>query len=88
MTTGTNNLTDVAEDTKNWKENLQYLILLLIILGQSISAVSVLGGQMSYLVANGVGIYHVFALKRPRADKVKNVACLGVTLTILVVKFL
>jgi hypothetical protein len=34
-----------------------------------------------------VALWRVFALNRPTADKVKDVACLGLTVGLLVIKF-
>lgn len=91
MTTGTNNITDLprAEDTApTWKVNLPYLVLILIMAGQTVAAIHILAGQFVYLAANGIAIYHVFTLDRPTADKVKNICCLGLTLTIVFFKIL
>jgi len=91
MSTGTNNATEVNEvmpfETP-WIVNLQYIVLGLIMLGQALSVVTVLGGQLAYLGCNVVALFRVFALWRPLADKVKDLSCLGLTMAILIVKFL
>lgn len=69
-------------------ENAQYIVLLGIMLGQAVCAIDLIVGQYVFLVVNIIGIFRVFILERPLADKVKDVACLGLTLTILAVKFL
>ncbi len=91
MTTGTNNLTEVSEvqTLENpYIVNLQYVVLLLIMAGQALSVVDMLAGQLAYLAANGIALWRVFALARPMADKVKDFMCLGLTVAILLVKFL
>jgi hypothetical protein len=79
---------EVSTAETPWIVNLQYVVLGLIMIGQAASVVSVLGGQMAYLLCNIVALYRVFALGRPLADKVKDLACLGLTVAILIVKFL
>lgn len=71
-----------------WIVNLQYVVLSLIMLGQALSVVDVLAGQAAYLACNLVALFRVFALGRPLADKVKDLACLGLTIAILIVKYL
>lgn len=84
MTTQTIEATQVPA----WKINLPYIVLVAIMVGQAVAAVNVLAGQAVYIVANVVGIYHVFTLDRPRADKVKNVACFALTMSIIAIKTL
>ena len=87
MTTGTNNMTDINEPTtiRVW-ENIQYLVLALIMLGQGVCAINIIWGQIAFLVCNLVSIARTFALGRPLADKVKDVMCLGLTLAIIAIK--
>lgn len=89
--TGTNNATEVvdAKPQENiYLVNLQYGVLALIMLGQALSVVDILAGQLAYLACNVIALYRVFALGRPLADKVKDFMCLGLTVAILVTKFL
>lgn len=68
-------------------ENLQYVVLVLLILGQCTVGSVFLVGQGFYLLANAISIYRCFALQRPVADKVKDCACLAITLGLLFIKF-
>ena len=91
MSTGTNNITEVTDTAplgKKFAENSQYAVLLLIMAGQAICVSSIVGGQVVFLAANIISLWRCFSLERPLADKVKDVACLGLTLAILAVKFL
>lgn len=89
MATGTNNITTLPapQDSKFWNF-IGYSVLALIMLGQALSAANVLWGSLAYLACNVLALWRCFALNRPMADKVKDVACLGLTGTILIVKFL
>ena len=71
-----------------WVVNMQYVVLGLIMVGQALMLVSVFAGQIAFLVCNVVALWRVFALNRPTADKVKDVACLALTLGLLVIKFI
>lgn len=89
MGTGTNNTTDLPQegDSKFWNF-IGYAVLAFIMAGQALTVVNVLAGTLCYLTCNILATWRVFALNRPMADKVKDIACFGVTLTILIVKFL
>ena len=60
-----------------------YMVLGLLILAQCIVRVSYPAGQFLYLAANLLAVARCFALDRPRADKVKDVSCLAITLGLL-----
>jgi len=89
MTTGTNNLFDMPapEDTKFWNF-IGYLVFIFIMAGQALTVVNVLAGTLCYLACNVLATWRVFALNRPLADKIKDLGCMGITVTILIVKFL
>jgi len=89
MATGTNNITELpmSEDSKMWNF-VGYTVLFFIMAGQALSAVNVLWGSLAYLVCNVLAIWRTFSLRRPMADKVRDVMCFGVTSTILITKFL
>lgn len=61
-------------------ERLQYVVFILLILGQIAIGKSYLLGQTLYLVANIISIARCFVLKRPNADKVKDGGCTLVTM--------
>ena len=55
---------------KFW-ENLQYVVLVLLIIGQATVGSWFVFGQCVYLSANVISITRSFALGRPMADKIK-----------------
>lgn len=69
-------------------ENLQYLVLALLIVGQCTLGNNFYFGQGVYLVANVVSVYRCFALHRPAADKVKDITCLGITVGLILFNLL
>jgi hypothetical protein len=44
-------------------------------------------GQLAFLACNVLALWRCFALNRPTADKVKDMACLALTLGLLLLKF-
>lgn len=69
-------------------ENLQYGVLALTIIGQVITNVplwGVLAAQCVWLVSNLVATVRDFMLKRPTADKVKNVCLTGITIGLVII---
>ena len=65
-----------------WK-NLNYIILISLIVGQCVVKVDFLIGQFIYLGANLLSFSRCFILKRPAADKVKDGCCTGITLGLI-----
>jgi hypothetical protein len=78
---------DIIDAQKPWIVNLQYLVLGFIMLGQAAMLVSVMWGQLAFLACNVLALWRCFALNRPTADKVKDMACLALTLGLLLLKF-
>lgn len=70
---------------KVW-ENLQYIVLLLLMIGQGVVGNDFYVGQIVYLVANIIATTRSFVLSRPAADKVKDVCCLGLTVVLILFK--
>ena len=70
---------------KIW-DYLGYSIIFMIMLGQVVVSIDVLWGNGVYLVCNLVSVVRTFSLKRPACDKVKDVACLALTLGIILLK--
>jgi hypothetical protein len=64
-------------------ENTQYIVLILLIIAQCVIGSWFLLGQGLYLVANLISVARSFYLKRPPADKVKDCACLAITMGII-----
>lgn len=68
---------------KAW-ELVAYVCLALTIIGQVLTASNVLLAQSVWLVSNVLFVARDFALKRPTADKVKDVAMLGLTIGLVI----
>lgn len=68
--------------------NAQYLVFVLLILGQVTIGKSYILGQTVYLVANIISITRCFLLRRPKADKVKDMGCTVVTIGCLASTFI
>lgn len=68
-------------------ENLQYFTLIGLILAQSVVGSNFYIGQTIYLIANSVATFRSFALNRPTADKIKDCACLGITIGLILFKY-
>lgn len=69
-------------------ENLNYFVLILLIVGQCTIGANWMIGQFVYLTANIISVSRCWVLKRPAADKIKDCACLAITLGLLGIKFL
>lgn len=67
-------------------ENLQYLILVLLIIGQCVVGESFFIGQGVYFIANLLLVIRTFYLCRPISDKIKDVAMLGITTGIILIR--
>lgn len=68
----------------NWNRAL-YFVLALTILGQMTIGLSYLAGQGMWLVANLITVWRDVALDRPRADKVKDVCMLCLTIGLVAI---
>lgn len=67
--------------------NLQYLVLVGLLVGQSVVGVNFYIGQFIYLAVNGIACVRNFVLHRPTPDKVKDFACLGVTIGLILFNY-
>lgn len=65
-----------------------YIVLALLIIAQCVIRASYAGGQFLYLAANVLSVSRCFALKRQRADKVKDICCTAITIGLLGLYFL
>lgn len=64
-------------------ENLQYVVLVALIVGQCTVGANFYLGQAVYLFANTVAVFRSFKLRRPAADKVKDCTCLAITVGLI-----
>lgn len=69
-------------------EVINYLVLILLIVGQCVVGADFYIGQFIYLAANTISVVRCFVLHRPVADKIKDCSCLGITAGLISVKFL
>ena len=73
---------------KKFFENLNYIVLMLLIIGQCTIGANWVVGQCVYLTANIISISRCWILGRPVADKIKDCACLAITLGLLGIRLL
>lgn len=69
-------------------ENAQYVVLFSLIIAQCVVGKNFFLGQGIYLLANLISTVRCFVLKRPNADKIKDVACLAITLGLIIFNLL
>lgn len=69
-------------------ENLQYLTLIGLLTAQCIVGKNFVVGQFVYLFANVIAVYRSFVLGRPMADKVKDSACMAITIGLLAIYYI
>lgn len=60
-------------------ESAAYLALAFTIIGQIVTAQSVILAQIIWLVANAINVGRDYALARPAADKIRDWALSGIT---------
>ena len=67
--------------------NLQYLVLIGLLVAQSVVGANFYVGQFIYFGANVIAVTRNFVLYRPLPDKVKDCSCLGVTVGLILFNF-
>lgn len=72
---------------KFW-EYMGYINLALCIIGQITVGKFYLLAQVAYLVANGIGVVRSFSLKRPVADKSKDIVFFAITIALILLRLL
>lgn len=70
---------------KVW-EAIGYINLALCIISQVTVGYFYIFAQLVYLVANGIGVARSFILKRPAADKVKDIVFFAITLALIILR--
>lgn len=65
-----------------------YTNLALCIIGQITVGYFYLLAQTTYLIANGIGVIRSFALKRPVADKMKDIVFFAITIALIILKLI
>lgn len=66
-------------------ENVQYLVLVGLIVAQCVIGKWYLIGQTIYLFCNVTSVIRDYVLKRPTADKVKDYACTAITIGLILI---
>lgn len=69
-------------------EVLNYLVLILLIVGQCVVGANWMVGQFIYLAANTISVVRCWVLKRPIPDKVKDCSCAGITSGLITMELL
>lgn len=69
-------------------ENLQFVVLMGLIVAQCVVGENFYLGQFIYLACNAISVMRCFVLKRPLADKFKDCACFAITLGLILFNFL
>lgn len=69
-------------------ETINYLVLILLIVGQCTVGSNFLIGQCIYLVANLISVTRCWVLRRPAADKIKDSTCMAITIGLIGIKLL
>ena len=64
-------------------ENLNYVVLMGLIIAQCIIGKWYLVGQGIYLICNTISVTRDFVLKRPKADKIKDLSCTAITIGLI-----
>jgi len=72
---------------KIFTNEVGYLVMALLIMGQCTVGEWFYLGQFVYLFANALNLIRDFILKRPAPDKIKNTAFVAITLGIILIRF-
>ena len=70
-------------NTEKIFEGLGYIVLIGLIVGQCIIGKWYVAGQTVYLLCNVISVTRSFVLKRPKADKVKDICCTAITVGLI-----
>lgn len=69
-----------------FENEVGFLIMALLIIGQCTVGELFFFGQAVYLIANGLNVIRDFVLKRPISDKVKDVCFSAITIGLILIK--
>jgi hypothetical protein len=72
-------------NTKFW-DNIGYLVLVLLLIGQVTVGWAFFIGQGAYLIGNIINLVRDFKLDRPKADKIKNTCFTAITMGLIIIK--
>ena len=74
-------------NTKFW-DNIGYLVLILLLIGQVTVGWAFFIGQGAYLIGNIINLVRDFKLDRPKADKIKNTCFTAITIGLIIIKLI
>ena len=66
-------------------ENLNYIVLMGLIIAQCVIGKWYLVGQGIYLACNLISATRSFVLKRQKADKIKDLSCTAITIGLILI---
>ena len=66
-------------------ENFGYVVLMGLIIAQCVIGKWYLVGQSIYLTCNIISVVRSFVLKRPKADKIKDLSCTAITIGLILI---
>jgi hypothetical protein len=64
-------------------ENLNYIVLMGLIIAQCVIGKWYLVGQSIYLICNVISVTRSIVLHRPKADKIKDFSCTAITIGLI-----
>lgn len=73
-------------NSNNFWEVIGYISLALCIFGQITVGYAYIVAQMAYLIANVWAVIRSFKLDLPRADKVRNIVFLAITIALIFIR--
>ena len=72
---------------KTWN-NIGYVVLIVLLIGQVTVGWTFYIGQGMYLIGNALNVVRDFKLDRPRADKIKNICFLAITIGLIIIRII
>lgn len=70
---------------KFW-DNVGYLTLTLLVIGNLTVGYIYLFAQTLFAIANGINVIRAFQLKRPLADKTREIVFFGMTIGLIIIR--
>ena len=75
------------EKEKFW-ENSMYAVIVLLVIGQITVGWLFYVGQGAYLIGNIISVLRDFKMDRPKADKIKNLLFVAITIGLIMLRML
>ena len=71
---------------KVFENQIGYMVMFLLIIGQCTVGEWFIFGQVIYLIANVSSVVRDFVLRRPNSDKVKNICFSAITVGLILIR--